>query len=155
MFYCDKCRQQLQWPEGFSKSAGPCEICGVTAVCYEVPASRLPPLKPVVLYNTVEEEYVSGWEGETLREYTLTPYKALAQVFMGQNFALKDLNETIELEENRQPYTIVDAQCNDEEQAVGALMKLKPEQRIDVLREFCEECGEPHSPKCRRDLDLA
>lgn len=41
------------------------------------------------------------------------------------------------------------------ELAVAALMQLKPEERIDVLTDFCTECGEPHSPHCRRDLDLA
>lgn len=41
MFYCDKCRKKMSWPEGFSKSYGPCELCGKTSVCNEVHSKHL------------------------------------------------------------------------------------------------------------------
>lgn len=42
MFYCDPCREKKKWPEGFHQSYGPCEICGVSAGCWDVPSSCLP-----------------------------------------------------------------------------------------------------------------
>lgn len=41
MFYCDPCREQEGLPPTLNvKSEGPCEICGNTRVCNDVP-SRL------------------------------------------------------------------------------------------------------------------
>lgn len=42
MFYCEECRLDRQWPESFSRSEGPCEICKKVAVCYDYPSSYLP-----------------------------------------------------------------------------------------------------------------
>jgi hypothetical protein len=42
MFYCEPCRAERDWPEAFSRSGGPCEICGVVRECYNVHSSRLP-----------------------------------------------------------------------------------------------------------------
>lgn len=44
MFYCDPCRlkQDPVWPEGWMKSQGPCEICGKSALCSDVPSKYLP-----------------------------------------------------------------------------------------------------------------
>lgn len=42
MFYCDPCRIKRDWPEGFSKSSGACEICGKVARCNDVPSKLLP-----------------------------------------------------------------------------------------------------------------
>jgi hypothetical protein len=43
MFYCDDCRKKNQWPESiFSKSRGPCEVCGKQAICNNVHHSSLP-----------------------------------------------------------------------------------------------------------------
>jgi hypothetical protein len=41
MFYCEECRERQDWPEGFSKSHGPCELCGQSRVCHDVPSSAL------------------------------------------------------------------------------------------------------------------
>jgi len=47
MFYCDGCGKKNGWPEGFSKSYGPCEVCGKTRLCNDVPSSQLPePRRP-------------------------------------------------------------------------------------------------------------
>lgn len=42
MFYCKKCGDKNNWPDGFRKSYGPCEICRVSAECSDVPSSQLP-----------------------------------------------------------------------------------------------------------------
>lgn len=42
MFFCDRCRVRKQWPESLAKSTGPCEICGKTRLCNDVPSSALP-----------------------------------------------------------------------------------------------------------------
>ena len=42
MFYCDVCRGKYAWPDSLCKSIGPCEMCGVTAMCNDVPSSLLP-----------------------------------------------------------------------------------------------------------------
>jgi hypothetical protein len=43
MFYCDTCRDKRNWPDGFVKSRGPCELCGKQAACSDVPSGALPP----------------------------------------------------------------------------------------------------------------
>lgn len=42
MFYCKTCGDKNKWPEGFAKSYGPCEMCGKTADCSDVPSKYLP-----------------------------------------------------------------------------------------------------------------
>jgi hypothetical protein len=42
MFYCDSCRDKNDWPDGLMKSFGPCECCGTTDRCSDVPGSQLP-----------------------------------------------------------------------------------------------------------------
>lgn len=42
MFYCTKCAKKNNWPEGFFKSIGKCEVCNQIAPCNEKPASMLP-----------------------------------------------------------------------------------------------------------------
>ncbi len=42
MFFCEKCRVKRDWPESLGKSRGPCEICGKTEICNDVPSSALP-----------------------------------------------------------------------------------------------------------------
>lgn len=46
MFYCEKCRKKNEWPEGFRQSYGPCEICGKTKECYDIPSQYLTVSKP-------------------------------------------------------------------------------------------------------------
>jgi hypothetical protein len=41
MFYCEPCRIKNEWPEGWAKSRGPCEVCGQVALCYDVQSRRL------------------------------------------------------------------------------------------------------------------
>ena len=41
MFYCDACMRKNEWPAGFSKSAGPCEVCDKWAVCNDTPSGWL------------------------------------------------------------------------------------------------------------------
>ena len=50
MFYCELCREIRNWPESMIRSRGRCEICGLTASCYDVPSSALP------VYRSVESE---------------------------------------------------------------------------------------------------
>jgi len=45
MFYCEECRKKNKWPEGFAVSRGPCEMCGKTATCHDVPSCALPDRK--------------------------------------------------------------------------------------------------------------
>lgn len=44
MFYCQDCAKRNDWPndEFVPRSRGPCEVCGKTASCYDVPSSCLP-----------------------------------------------------------------------------------------------------------------
>ena len=43
MFYCDKCGNERGWPVGVrGRSVGPCEICGATSDCNDVPSAHLP-----------------------------------------------------------------------------------------------------------------
>ena len=42
MFYCESCRVVNEWPAGFGKSFGRCEVCGEHRGCHDVPSSRLP-----------------------------------------------------------------------------------------------------------------
>lgn len=42
MFYCEPCAKERNWPESGFRSAGACEICDRTELCYSVKASLLP-----------------------------------------------------------------------------------------------------------------
>jgi hypothetical protein len=42
MFFCEMCRFARRWPGSLMRSHGPCEICGVTSNCYDVPSKELP-----------------------------------------------------------------------------------------------------------------
>lgn len=44
MFYCDKCASERDWPSGWPhpQSVGPCEVCGKTRTCTDIPSSALP-----------------------------------------------------------------------------------------------------------------
>jgi hypothetical protein len=44
MFYCEPCAKKNDWPHEFylPMSRGPCEVCGKTATCVDVPSARLP-----------------------------------------------------------------------------------------------------------------
>jgi hypothetical protein len=42
MFYCTACAKKYTWPDWGSTSYGPCEICGKTAGCFDVPSRYLP-----------------------------------------------------------------------------------------------------------------
>jgi hypothetical protein len=42
MFYCETCGKKNGWPESFVQSRGQCEMCGETAVCFDVPSKHLP-----------------------------------------------------------------------------------------------------------------
>lgn len=58
MFYCESCRVENNWPTGFSQSRGPCELCGITEVCYDLPSSWLPETKkPPVNEKSPTEVY--------------------------------------------------------------------------------------------------
>ena len=46
MFYCQVCADTKGWPEGFSLSYGPCEICGKPRQCWSIPSKFLPIPKP-------------------------------------------------------------------------------------------------------------
>ena len=44
MFYCDACAKRNGWPHEswLPRSRGPCECCGQTASCNDMPSSALP-----------------------------------------------------------------------------------------------------------------
>lgn len=44
MFYCEKCADKNEWPYEFYMpiSVGPCECCGKTRACTDVPSGSLP-----------------------------------------------------------------------------------------------------------------
>jgi len=43
MFYCDICAKIKGWPiSALARSLGPCEICGQSSICNDVPSSQLP-----------------------------------------------------------------------------------------------------------------
>jgi hypothetical protein len=42
VFFCKECQEKNKWPEGFSRSTGPCEVCGKTADCFDIPSKFLP-----------------------------------------------------------------------------------------------------------------
>jgi hypothetical protein len=46
MFYCNECAEKNKWPTGMFKSFGPCEICGKTKECNDIPSRLLPPSPP-------------------------------------------------------------------------------------------------------------
>jgi len=46
MFYCEKCRKELGYPESLMLSNGNCEICGSHVECYDMPSSHLPKDSP-------------------------------------------------------------------------------------------------------------
>lgn len=41
MFFCDICAEKNSYPQSFSKSYGPCEICHKTAECSDVSSRHL------------------------------------------------------------------------------------------------------------------
>ncbi len=43
MFICNSCLEK-NWPSawGMVQSYGPCEVCGYTCVCFDIPSSQLP-----------------------------------------------------------------------------------------------------------------
>ena len=42
MFYCNDCAKKYGYPESMVRSYGPCEMCGKTKECNDVPCSALP-----------------------------------------------------------------------------------------------------------------
>lgn len=42
MFFCEKCRNENQWPDSLFKSRGKCEVCDQFATCNDVPSKYLP-----------------------------------------------------------------------------------------------------------------
>jgi hypothetical protein len=69
MFFCEECRVERGWPESFSQSQGPCELCKKHAVCHNVPSRALPDPKPVSVRELRKEpeepeepERKSAWE---------------------------------------------------------------------------------------------
>lgn len=45
MFYCEDCAKKNEWPQGFGRSRGRCEVCEKPRDCYDVPSYALPPPK--------------------------------------------------------------------------------------------------------------
>ena len=44
MLYCEDCRTERGWPEGFTISTRCCEFCGQTCLCHDRPSRTLPPV---------------------------------------------------------------------------------------------------------------
>jgi hypothetical protein len=69
MFYCDECAKRNRWPDLIPVSYGPCEVCGRTRACYDVPSSALPEAKPEPVGDYVPRDvpgldYVSPYSAE-------------------------------------------------------------------------------------------
>lgn len=49
MFYCEPCGLKNDWPVWmiFGMSVGPCECCGKTRECFDVPSHALPAVEVV------------------------------------------------------------------------------------------------------------
>lgn len=41
MFYCDACAIEKDWNMTMFKSVGPCEVCGKTKECSDLPCKKL------------------------------------------------------------------------------------------------------------------
>lgn len=41
MFYCKECEKKEDWPSGFFKSYGRCEVCEKSALCSDIPSKTL------------------------------------------------------------------------------------------------------------------
>lgn len=42
MFFCEKCRDERNWPGIIPMSNGPCEICKTVGPCFDIPSRLLP-----------------------------------------------------------------------------------------------------------------
>lgn len=42
MYYCERCREENDWPASIGKSRGRCECCGKIATCNDVSIKNLP-----------------------------------------------------------------------------------------------------------------
>lgn len=80
MFYCDTCAKARNWPEAFTKSVGPCEVCGNRTLCNDRPSSTLPKPPSDKVDVTIK---LSEREHEVLQEMAkdldLTPEQVLRQ----------------------------------------------------------------------------
>lgn len=55
MFFCRPCAIKEEWPDSLSTSYGKCEVCGKSAVCYDVASKYLPEPKPKKVRKNPEE----------------------------------------------------------------------------------------------------
>lgn len=65
MFFCQACKDKRNWPvpwHGLFSSHGPCEVCGVTSDCYEVPSAHLPLPDPEPTQILTEADVINGTE---------------------------------------------------------------------------------------------
>jgi hypothetical protein len=53
MFYCKECEEKQGWPEGWLKSYGPCEICGVTGECSDTPYDAIVAIEARKMRNII------------------------------------------------------------------------------------------------------
>ena len=62
MMYCDKCREERNWPESMARSLGPCECCGEKALCFDRKSSTLPlPDDPAKVYYCEDCRILMEW----------------------------------------------------------------------------------------------
>ena len=60
MFYCEKCRVERKWPEGFMKSHGRCECCDTVAYCHDRPSRSLPTPQETGALRALEKAVKKG-----------------------------------------------------------------------------------------------
>ena len=58
MFYCLKCAKKNEGPSffGLPMSLGPCEICGKTSTCYDVPSAALATRRKAKLKSAIRRK---------------------------------------------------------------------------------------------------
>lgn len=73
MYYCEECKKKLHWPESMSRSRGKCEVCGLGAVCYDVPSKYLPEPPKIIKqrWSTFDIELLAAQITELVEQYDL------------------------------------------------------------------------------------
>jgi hypothetical protein len=67
MFFCNPCKIENNWPGNFMTSYGKCEMCEMTAPCYDVPSKYLP--APEVVWDTLRIQSLAASLAKTMEFY--------------------------------------------------------------------------------------
>ncbi len=78
MFYCEPCRDARDWPQSFTRSFGPCELCAKHAECYDMSSAQLP--KPPKNSDEAKPKLKS------VEDKLISVYRAAARAYCLQKF---------------------------------------------------------------------